>query len=484
MFAQPPVVSEVVNAATYDKRLCPGGLALVRGTTFGSIAGSISVTVGGAPAHIASSSPIALLIQIPVEQSLGDTALQVTVGQLRSALFPLVLSAYAPAIYPDQEGISFFKSRGPISAFNPAAPGDSVFCLAIGLGATDPMAQTGIPFTGLQAPTRLPTTVSVGGRNAVVDYAGLASGFAPGIYMVSFRVPTDLANGNHPVVLSIGGAAGSQEVLPVALGLPVPTLAANSASFKTDGVVAGSIVSITSNNLGPVDILSAFPATRVGNISVLFNGVPAPIMNVLGSISRVDVVVPAELPDSGFVNLQVRNSLGIGFPITVKLLPFDVGVFVVPDPSKPSRRAAAVRFANSAWLAVPFPMAEALKIPSDCGNRSRVELCGQPATTADLLEIYITGGGKTTPDGDPNGTVLPTGEIAPSSGSPLYRTVVKPVVTIGGLNAEVLFSGLTPGMAGLYQLNVVVPAGVTPGDDVPLTISLPGSTDAATIAIR
>ena len=59
-----------------------------------------------------------------------------------------------------------------------------------------------------------------------------------------------------------------------------------------------------------------------------------------------------------------------------------------------------------------------------------------------------------------------------------------PKVTIGGVDAEVSFSGLAPGNAGQYQINVQVPNGVKPGDDVPLTVTMPdGSTDTVTIAI-
>jgi len=57
-------------------------------------------------------------------------------------------------------------------------------------------------------------------------------------------------------------------------------------------------------------------------------------------------------------------------------------------------------------------------------------------------------------------------------------------VTIGGVEAEVSFSGIAPGNAGQYQINVQVPSGVKPGDDVPLTVTMPdGSTDTVTIAI-
>jgi hypothetical protein len=39
-------------------------------------------------------------------------------------------------------------------------------------------------------------------------------------------------------------------------------------------------------------------------------------------------------------------------------------------------------------------------------------------------------------------------------------------VTIRGKAAQVAFSGLTPGYAGLYQVNAIVPSGITTGDAV------------------
>jgi uncharacterized protein (TIGR03437 family) len=58
--------------------------------------------------------------------------------------------------------------------------------------------------------------------------------------------------------------------------------------------------------------------------------------------------------------------------------------------------------------------------------------CGQPAGAGDYIQIYVTGLGRATPGGDPNGKVLPTGSVAPADGSVLYQTVQNPTVTIGG----------------------------------------------------
>ena len=53
------------------------------------------------------------------------------------------------------------------------------------------------------------------------------------------------------------------------------------------------------------------------------------------------------------------------------------------------------------------------------------------------------------------------------------------------VTAPASFAGLTPGLQGLYQLNVTVPSGVTPGSAVPVTITVGGVTSAqATLPIQ
>jgi len=100
-----------------------------------------------------------------------------------------------------------------------------------------------------------------------------------------------------------------------------------------------------------------------------------------------------------------------------------------------------------------------------------------PAARSEVVQVYCTGLGITNP-------VVRSGEPAPAA-EPLARVVAPVEAQVGGRPARVLFAGLAPGFVGLYQVNVEIPDGVTPGPEVPLVLFQGGvPSNTVTLAIR
>jgi uncharacterized protein (TIGR03437 family) len=76
----------------------------------------------------------------------------------------------------------------------------------------------------------------------------------------------------------------------------------------------------------------------------------------------------------------------------------------------------------------------------------------------------------------------PSGD--PASSTALSQTTQTPTVTIGGASAPVSFSGLAPGFAALYQINVTVPSTIGAGQQ-PIVVSIGGQASKASgIAVK
>jgi uncharacterized protein (TIGR03437 family) len=71
-------------------------------------------------------------------------------------------------------------------------------------------------------------------------------------------------------------------------------------------------------------------------------------------------------------------------------------------------------------------------------------------------------------------TDTPVASGAGSPASPLANTVTPPTVTIGNEPAPLSFSGLAPGLVGVYQINLQIPADA-PNGDLTLIVSLDGN---------
>jgi len=109
----------------------------------------------------------------------------------------------------------------------------------------------------------------------------------------------------------------------------------------------------------------------------------------------------------------------------------------------------------------------------DPNNGYALITTGNPAKRGQVVVLYANGLGPVNNQ--------PASGEPPSAGA----TTTQPVtVNFGGQTATASFAGLA-GYAGLYQINVVVPQGVTPGSAVPVSITVGGVTSQqATLPIQ
>jgi trimeric autotransporter adhesin len=93
------------------------------------------------------------------------------------------------------------------ATFTPAAPGEYLTLFATGFGATNPSFAPGVLPSGTPSVTA-PVSITFGGVTLApsdVLYVGLSQ-FA-GLYQVDIKVPAGIADGNQPLVITVGGVA-------------------------------------------------------------------------------------------------------------------------------------------------------------------------------------------------------------------------------------------------------------------------------------
>jgi uncharacterized protein (TIGR03437 family) len=229
-----------------------------------------------------------------------------------------------------------------------------------------------------------------------------------------------------------------------------PTLTANStvnaASLSQGAIAPGMIVAISGANFATsVQSASTMPLpTVLGNTSITFNGVAAPLFSV--SASQIYAQAPFNLP-AGVASIQVSQGSALSAAQTVNVAAASPGIFIVDQVSS----AAAVLHAADYSLVTS----------------------SSPARPGEYLLIYCTGLGAV-------GTSVASGAMAPSV--PPDSTVQPPTVSIANLSANVTFAGLAPGFVGLYQINVQAPAGLPTGNQPVQTVTFGVVSNIATIA--
>ena len=239
----------------------------------------------------------------------------------------------------------------------------------------------------------------------------------------------------------------------------------NSASFSLNqGVAPGSLVSIFGTNLAAgLALADTIPlSTSLGNVTVKFNGIAAPLLFVSHSAANGDQInaqLPYEVP-TGNAQVVVTNGATSSAPANFNVTSAAPGIFAVNYGV-----GQAIAYGNNdGQLAAP--------VGSISGLTTHPAKIGDPNT----LAILATGLGAVNPP-------VTTGNAV--TDGLVHRTVVDPVVLVGGVEAQLVFSGIQPQFPGVYQINIIIVAGTPTGDKIPLQLVMNGitTTDQVTIAV-
>jgi uncharacterized protein (TIGR03437 family) len=213
---------------------------------------------------------------------------------------------------------------------------------------------------------------------------------------------------------------------------PLITGVANAASYARDAISPGSLISIFGSNLaGKTASASTLPLpVSLGDTSVLVNEIPAPIL--FESPGQINVELPSEVA-SGSATVTVRTLATASAGFNIKVETAAPGLFTSQNGTVAALNADGTVISQS-----------------------------NPAVSGGSISIFFTGQGPlssavddgTAPIGNPVSTSLPV------------------TASIGGLPAQVKFSGLAPGYPGLAQMNLIVPT-LTSGT-YPLIVTVGG----------
>jgi uncharacterized protein (TIGR03437 family) len=206
--------------------------------------------------------------------------------------------------------------------------------------------------------------------------------------------------------------------------------------------------------------------TKLGNISVRVNGTLAPLFFVWvqgAGAFQINYQLPYQT-QPGLAYVEVLNN---DSPVATEYLIVGAsapGVFTIAS----SGKGQAVAINQDLSL-----NGDPSQLPS-----------AKPESRGRVVTIFANGaGGKfvNPTDGQPltpmSGTPVPA--------NPIYATAVTPIVTVGGVPATVAFSGLTPGLVGVWQLNIMIPPNAPVGNAVPVVIKMNKRvTNLTTVAIN
>jgi uncharacterized protein (TIGR03437 family) len=230
----------------------------------------------------------------------------------------------------------------------------------------------------------------------------------------------------------------------VRIALVIAILSAGSAAAAGPAYTAASICKASDYTLGPFAPNSAMAVFGTGL---------ARSTHVLAADDLVGGSLPVEM---NFVRVYVQDqpvpllfvSAGqVNFLMSSVQLPGVVRIRVVTEGVTGPEVTVTLVDAAPAL----FTLSEGYTIATNAAGK--VLSADAPAKSGDIIVLYLTGLGITSPNPKP-------GEIPVAAAQMVSPSTVK--ITLGGKAVDpilIKYAGLTPGSAGLYQINLEVPAG-------------------------
>ena len=232
-----PSIAAVTNAASNlaDGFIAPGEIVVLYGTGLGQaqlavatvgadglydtqLAGT-TVLMNGIPAPVIYTSATQVSVIAPYGITGSLAQLTATFQNRTTPPFSIPVAASAPSIFTSDS-----TGKGQAAAINqdgitlnsasaPARRGDIISLYATGEGQTTPAGVDGKPASLPLPHPNLAVTVTIGGQNAQVQYAGGAPGEVAGLMQINVQIPPGIAQGNGvPVVLQVGNARSQSGV--------------------------------------------------------------------------------------------------------------------------------------------------------------------------------------------------------------------------------------------------------------------------------
>ncbi len=250
----------------------------------------------------------------------------------------------------------------------------------------------------------------------------------------------------------------------VGAGLSTPLVNALSPNGLAIVFGSGFAPAGTLSVAGSGNLLNGGISTELDGVCVLVGSTKAPILAV--TPAQVNFQVPQGLA-SGTASVQVVTGCGS------------------PNEKRSDPQAVTARNASPEFFY--FVQATSGQNPIAAVNASTGVFAGSPglltgvtfapAKPGDVLTLYATGLGLTNPS-------FAAGQL-PSTASSIAGDIQ---VTIGSTTlakTEVLYAGVTPSAAGLYQVNIHVPLSITSGDQpVQMTVNGIASPSGGYITVK